>query len=318
MFKKLWLALLLLQFALFLGCVPSGDESGSPPDSGAADMVASCRDAPAATAGYRLSAANIKTFFAAAQAELGTSKYNCKDWVRHIYTSVFSTVSIPSTKSNNYEWNSSSSVAQLAQYRATWNTHLSEAQSVAAGKSWTTSVTATFSDYQLVGLWPTSSSSASKLKATLTSKTTGKSISATGAYGGALSWSSGTTGLLPGADSYTLTVANSGSSTLSFNVAVVSHDRLKSDFETARMGDVFQGYLSITMVKNPHSWVAACDKMDTSGTCNVKTAGMNTIDSNWCTGGCNTVKEHNITLANLITWTTGASDLGFTVYGITP
>lgn len=294
--KMFWLALM----AIFFGCAPPNPGIWDTADTGNG-WVASEKT---------ISSTQVETLIAAGRAEIGSTSVtytnNCKEWVRRITTSALgSSYTIPGTASNDYSWNSSSVVTNVAQWIGSYANKRYVPGSLANGASSSTTYTESNGDPQVVVLYAPSSG----VKATLSKGSTSVSAttsSSSGTTGGVVSSSaSGSTG------TWTLTVKNSSGATIATGITAValSYSRFQSDWQTARRGDIMQMRVD-----------AGSNKCDNSGRTPHTTfvqvnynTGTNWLDANWPSAG---IREHAISMETMMKMVACNSDAGFTVYRI--
>ncbi|HAU66009.1 TPA: hypothetical protein DCW61_01550 [Candidatus Uhrbacteria bacterium] len=131
---------------------------------------------------------------------------------------------------------------------------------------------------------------------------------------------------------WSLSVRNGGSSATTGDVVVVvmSYSRFKSDWETARRGDIMQMYGDFGSNKcddsglTPHTTFVQVD-YNTSQNCSntsscsqdSSSAGCNWLDANWVT--CSNMKSvgvHNMSMDSMLKSMAYSPSYGFTVYQI--
>jgi hypothetical protein len=232
----------------------------------------------------------VSKLISAGRAKIGTSGGACKTWVQKIVTSSIA-ITVPSTAPNQYEWNSSASATPLAIWRASYAVGRFENVTVLAGATWTGSVSVPNWDPYLLVIY-------------------GNGLAATVVNGAGTSVA-GTTTSTPagsigrdfiGAGTYKLKVFNPNTTAMAFTAVVLSRSRIRSDFETARRGDIMQMYMA-TPTWQPHTAIVQTD---------FNAGNNNWLDSNWVKA--NTVGEHTVTLDQMIRWAARSSTFGFTVY----
>jgi hypothetical protein len=257
-----------------------------------------CKTMPSGQNDYcAIGATEITALITAAKAAIGTKGGQCKPWVKNIVAATYPGVSIPTTASTQYEWTSSVHSSAKASWRSTYAVSRSDQKTVAGSSKYTTTVTVPNSDLYQVILYGTS------VTATLTKSTGATVASVTGTAGGVLS------GTFSGSGTYTLTVTNTSTSSKTFTAVVLSRSRFSSDFGTALRGDVMQMYGDFTTNQtqiNPHTAIVLTDG----------NTGTNWIDSNWCTGNCEVVSQHTVSLDAMMKYMNRLSTFGFTVYRI--
>jgi hypothetical protein len=239
--------------------------------------------------------AEIDRLMTAAQAAIGTRGGQCKAWVQKLVSSTLPGVSIPTTGANGYGWNPSPHAVPTAQWLATSAIKRIDAAAIAAGGSWSGSVSVANSDpYQVVLYAP------STVTAQIVGVTGANAASVIGRPDGALS------GTFTGAGTYVLRIRNTGASTSMVTATVLSRSRIFSAFQRARRGDVIQmlGYFGS---ESPHTTFVRTDANATPN---------NFLDSNWCLNDCQIVTQHSVSADDFIRFMARAPKYGFTVYSI--
>lgn len=272
------------------------------------------------------------------RAKIGTVGGQCKDWVKDVTLTSYSK-SIPSTNpSKQYEWyyegNSSLNPATVM---AKWLGSYVNNRAVVTGLSPNTSKTlpsvtiAVYDDPQVLVIYSTNGGVTAELakgttKLSVTSPVKNVAQNVIPNRGTVSSQT------VSGLGTWTLSVRNNNIVANDVVVVVLSQSRFKSDWETARRGDIIQMYIRLAGTKTgtdgklveytpyttPHTTFVQTDlnaigMTVSGGTCVVtNTTGCNWLDSNWVKSV--TVGAHNTTMNEMMVRTAYSSDLGFTVY----
>lgn len=298
--KVFWVVCAVSLLFAALGCASFGESDDSPAESG---RVGTAAAAMSTTAADKL--------INDGRAKLNLWGDQCKVWVQTLVPVSYG-VTVPSTASNQFEWNQGTNVTNVAQWRASYANGRIGPTTLAAGASTNPTVYIPNNDPQIIVLYADSNN----VTATLSKGGTTISVT-TGSYA-----SKGTLSNIAsfGEGNATLTVTNNGSSDVGNVIAVVlSHSRFKSDWETARRGDAMQMYFKPGSKSTPHTVLVQTDYNANGGTsCSgadnspVNTEGCNWLDSNWNLDEI--VRVHNYSMEQMIKATARNAEYGFTVY----
>jgi hypothetical protein len=271
------LVMLLLAAALAAACDPVVDESD-------VETVASTQEA--------LTSDQVSKLMNAAQTAIGTVGGQCKVWVQNIVAQTLA-ITVPSTATNQLEWNPSTHTVVTAQWKATYAPGRFDQLGIGANATFAGTFNVPNGDPYVLVLYGSSWLSGRIISAANTT-VIGPVVSSTIGVVSAT---------FTGAGTYSVKITNSSASSQTFTAVVLSRSRFVSDFQTARRGDAMQMYIETSNGTTPHTAIVQTD---------FNSGSNNWVDSNWVKA--ETVGQHPVSVDQMMRWTARKPSYGFTVY----
>jgi hypothetical protein len=244
------------------------------------------------------------------RAQIGADGGQCKAWVQAVTLASYGVMLPQNDATALYRWtNDTTPAVNVARWLGSYANGRMGPLSLAGGARALMSVSVPNGDPQTIVIY----ASTSFVTATVSkSGSAALAVTSSGTTGGTVA-----TGTTVGSGTWTLTVTNAGSSTVSGVVVVVlSQSRFSSDWQTARRGDIMQMFVGTSSANRslagPHTAFVQTD-YNANGTCTVSdSTGCNWLDSNWM--AADIVGAHAITMNDMMKMAAYGAAYGFTVY----